>query len=339
MSATIADIAKATGYSTATVSYALRGNPQVKPETAAKVREAAARLHYQGNASARSLRLGRSNVIAVAVHDLALPFSAELAHAISVALAPRGYQVFAQQTLFTGSNEETVLRELDHQFCDGTIFCSGELKPEQMKKITGSKPLVILDPSQPTDLYDSVYTPGHDGAYDVVSHLLRTGCRHIVAMGVAYQPYERVRNLIDVSNSRLAGCMDACRDAGVAFGPDNTAVPAQWTVEGAYDATMRLLDEGRKFDAVYCLSDTVAIGVMHALHDRGIAIPDDVAVAGFDGIEAGRSAFPPLTTTAVDFDRLAATLADLLLRRIETPDAPIETRTADFTLEVRGSTH
>ncbi|MCH9276886.1 LacI family transcriptional regulator, partial [Bifidobacterium amazonense] len=300
--------------------------------------EAARRLHYQGNASARSLRLGRSNVIAVAVHDLELPFSAQLAHSISVALRTRGYQAFAQQTLFTGSNEEDVLRELNHQFCDGTIFCSGELKPEQMKKITGSKPLVILDPSEPTDLYDSAYTPSRAGVYAVTRHVLDSGCRKPLLLGVAYTPYEVCSPLSDVSSARLAGFFDACRDADVAVGPDNMAAPAAWTGPAAHDATLRLLDEGRDFDAMICLSDTMAVSALQALQERGVSVPDDVSVAGFDGTADARAVHPAITTAAIDIDGLAETLASLLLRRIDDPDAPIETRTVGFTLDVRGST-
>lgn len=338
MSATIADIAKATGYSTATVSYALRGNPQVRPETAAKVREAAQRLHYHGNASARSLRLGRSNVIAVAVHDLALPFSAELAHAISSELSPRGYQVFAQQTLFTESAEESLLHELDHQFCDGTIFCSGELKPEQMKRITRDKPLVILDPSAPTDLYDSVYTPSRDGVHAATRHVLDSGCRRPILMGVAYRTYEHCSQHTDVSSTRLAGFYDACRDAGVPVGPDSMIAPATWTCPDARAATLQLLDERRNFDALVCTSDTLAVGALQALLERGVRVPDDVSIVGFDGTADAKDVYPGITTAAVDLEELAATLSSLLLRRIESQDAPVETRTVGFTLEVRGST-
>jgi DNA-binding LacI/PurR family transcriptional regulator len=338
MGATIADIAREAGVSTATVSYALRGDPQVREETAGKVRAAAKRLQYRGNASARSLRLGRSGVIAVAVHDLALAFSGELSSAISRALWARGYQAFVQQTLFTGDTEASLLRELDHQFCDGTIFCSGELSPQEMKRITGDKPLVILDPSSPTDLFDTVYTPSLRGAYEVTRHLLESGCTDIVLLGTEYMPYEQCSTASDVSSARLTGCMEAMRERGIPFGPRNVAPMGPWTQSAGYAATTRMLEEERGMDGLFCLSDTIAVGALQSLVSHGVSVPGEVAVAGFDGTLDGAFSNPPLTTAAVDFSDLAGDLVDLLLRRIESPNIPFETRVADFSLCVRGST-
>ena len=338
MTITIADIAREAGVSTATVSYALRHDPRVRDQTATAVRAIAERMNYQGNASARSLRLGRSGVIAVAVHDLSLPFSGELAAAISSVAAGYGYQTLVQQTLVTEHTEMSMLKESRQQFCDGTIFCGGELSARQMKTITKDKPLVILDPRESTTLFDTVYTPSRRGAYAAVAHLLKCGCRRVGVIGAGFQPYESCVAGSDIGSQRLAGCFEACRDFSVPFAREQACPVDTWTAGHAGAAVTRLVRSGQTFDGLFCLSDTMALGAMHALRTCDLEVPGDVGVVGFDGIGEGAYSSPPLSTVALSFQDLAGMLVELLLERIEHRDGPSQSRMSDFSLVVRGST-
>lgn len=317
MSVTLADVARAAKVSTATASYALRNNPQVKPATAKRVLDAAKQLNYTGNIAASSLRQGRSGVIGVAVHDLSLAFSGQLASALSDAAAKHNYQVFIQQTNQQGKRETDALKELQ-LFCDGTVFFSGHLPPSAIKRFSKRKPMILLDPRNHTNLFDTIFTPGRLGGKLAIDHLASLGRTKPLIIGTNYARPEVLSSRADTSGSRLSGVQKACSQHNIPFGPKNTLGLPNWNAAEAYQAVKKILDAKTwDFDAVFCFADEMAIATMHALRQYGLRVPQDVAVVGFDGIPAGTYTTPTLTTIAIDFQDLAEQSIDLLLQRIE----------------------
>ena len=239
--------------------------------------------------------------------------------------------------MLAAQTEELLLHELDQQLCDGTLFCSGGLSAERLKSIAGSKPMVILDPPHPTSLFDTVCTPGFQGAQDITRHLIDCGCRNLAVLGTSHVPYEQCSANADVGQVRLFGCMEALRKAGLSLDSSNVVPLQRWTAGQAYEVVSQRVKQGNRFDGLFCLSDTVAVGAIHALHDHGVRVPQDVRVGGFDGTNDGAYNTPSLTTVAIDFADLAHTMVDLLMSRIATPEAHTRALTAGYCLMVRQS--
>jgi DNA-binding LacI/PurR family transcriptional regulator len=141
-----------------------------------------------------------------------------------------------------------------------------------------------------------------------VRHLVALGRRRIAFAGGASDHWPEFR-------LRYTGYAEALREAGLEVDP-SLQVDAQSSEAAGYEAAVRLLDAGRPFDAVFAASDRIAIGVIGALRDRGLAVPEDVAVVGFDDIVAAAHFSPPLTTVQQDTERAGEMLVDNLLRII-----------------------
>ncbi|NEG88779.1 LacI family DNA-binding transcriptional regulator [Bifidobacterium aerophilum] len=343
--ATMTDVAKAAGVSRATASYALRGDPRISPATANKVRRAAASLNYTTNLSARSLRSGRSGVIGVAIFELDKPYPSEMSAAISREAARHGLETIVQQTSNSKEREISILRKVTSQLCDGTIFSPGNVSPEEITALYGGKPMILLDDISDDPLFDCVFTPCEAGAEAAIRHLYEVGCRNIGVLGVDYRILLDDSQATSVSGRRLAGALKAFDDLNINVDERNF-VHTLWDMEHARATMHRLVDSGRMFDGLFCLTDTVALGALRGLADRGVRVPDDMAVIGFDGINEGEYSIPSLTTIETDLDDLAKKAIELLSFRLDVAngDVPegtdLSTRrlTADFRLIEREST-
>lgn len=344
--ATMTDVAKAAGVSRATASYALRGDPRISPATADKVRRAAAALQYTTNLSARSLRSGRSGVIGVAIFELDKPYPSEMSAAVSREAAAHGLETIVQQTSNSKEREISILQKVTSQLCDGTIFSPGNVSVEEITALYGGKPMVLLDDISDDPLFDCVFTPCTDGAEAAIHHLYDVGCRNIGVIGVDYEMLVDDRESTTVSGRRLAGALKAFDDLGINVDERNF-VHTAWETEDARKTAHRLVDEGLGFDGLFCMTDTVALGMIRGFADRGVRVPDDVAIIGFDGINEGDYSIPSLSTIQTDIPDLARKAVGLLLQRLgestdavpdnDNPATP-QRLTADFRLIQREST-
>lgn len=344
--ATMSDVAKAAGVSRATASYALRGDPRIAPETAERVRRAAADLHYTTNLSARSLRSGRSGVIGVAIFELDKPYPSEMSAAVSREAARHDLETIVQQTSNSKEREISILRKVTSQLCDATIFSPGNVSPEEITALYGGKPLILLDDTSDEPLFDCVFTPCEDGAAAAIRHLIDIGCEHIGVLGVDYNALIDDRQSTTVSGRRLTGALRAFDEAGINVDEHDFIPVDHWDTPGAREAARELADSGMPFDGMFCMTDSLALGAIRGFADRGVRVPDDVAIVGFDGINEGEYSVPSLTTVSTDLNDLAAKAVGLLLDRLD-EDArglPREERagvrrlTADYHLIQREST-
>lgn len=330
MQVTLRDVAARAGVSFKTVSNVINGHPNVRPATRERVESAIAELRYRPNESARSLRHGRSGFLAIALPELTSPYFATLASALSAAARQVGQTVLIEETSGDLAGERTVLDGLPSHLVDGILF-SPLVTP--MAEVVGRRdgtPLVLLGEYGEPAGVDHVGVDNVAAARDVTEHLLGLGRRRIAGIGL--QSGDGTGRL------RGEGYLAALADAGVAADPALVVERTAYHRTSGADAVTELLARGVDFDAVFCFNDLMALGALRALHDHGLRVPDDVVVAGFDGIEEGRFSVPSLTTVTPDLPRLAAAAVRLVMRRIAEPDAPVEHVVVPHRITVREST-
>ncbi|HET6533686.1 MAG TPA: LacI family DNA-binding transcriptional regulator [Actinoplanes sp.] len=333
MAASLKQVAERAGVSVRTVSNVVSGFALVAPDTRARVQRAIDELEYRPNAAARHLRGGRSGLIGLVIPEITSPYFAELAGHLVEQAETRSWMLLVQQTDGDPDRERRLAGGLHGQTVDGLVMSPWALAPADLRPGPGGAPLVLLGEQDAGGLLDHVAVDSVAAARDAVRHLAGLGRRRIAALGL--QP--------DLHNGtaarRLEGYRAALAEAGLPHDPAlEVPVHRLHRPDGAA-AMRRLLHAGTPVDAVFCFSDQLALGAMHAARERGRRIPDDVAVAGFDDIEDGRYATPGLTTIAPDKAAIARAALSCLAERLDrTPyDGPARRVVIGHRLVVRES--
>lgn len=299
---TRADVAREAGVSTAVVSYVVNNDPQhVSEATRVRVRDAIRRLGYRPNASARALKIGQTGLIGLVVPEVLNPYYAEFVEALDRAAAERGSSILLGLTHKDPEGEEKTVRSLVARGVDSLIY-QCDFNDEKVYRVGGdSMPRVLLDRSEPLPGLVTVGADSTDGARQVVEHLVGHGHRRIGYVGG--------RMVGRKSDLRLA----AWRQVMAEHHLDAPApVLTDWSRKGGYRSVGDLMDRDDAPSAIFAGSDFTAVGVLQALHDRGLQVPRDVAVASFDGTADSAYAFPALTTVRQPFDEMAGRAVDLL---------------------------
>ncbi|QBI52156.1 LacI family DNA-binding transcriptional regulator [Streptomonospora litoralis] len=310
MPVTMRDVARRAGVSVKTVSNVVNEFPHVSPATRDRVLAAISDLGYQMNFSARNLSLGRTGMITLAVPEMRLPYFAELADEVIVAAAERGYTVLVERTGGVRDRELEALTSDRRRMTDGLIFSPLGLRPADAHRLEVDYPLVLLGERALHGSVHHVAMGNVAGARAATEHLLQRGRRRIAVIG-SYD--ERGAG---AGSLRTQGFTGALADAGIEHDPRRTGEALEWTRTTGAEAMRRVLDSGVEVDAVYGLNDVLALGAMRVLFERGLRVPEDVAVAGFDDIEDGRFSAPSLTTVQPGRDEIARTAVWLLVDRI-----------------------
>ncbi|MEV4464324.1 LacI family DNA-binding transcriptional regulator [Micromonospora echinofusca] len=326
------DVAERAGVSVKTVSNVVNGYVHVRPDTRARVEKAIAELNYRPNLSARNLRKGRTGVIAFAVPELDIPYFAELARHVVTAAAELGWTVLIDQTGGGHEQERVAASGITEHLIDGLIFSPLALTAEDLTGLAGT-PMVLLGERVDHGRADHVGIDNVGAARAITAHLAGLGRRRIAAIGSQRTPEGVSARL------RLAGYTAALADAGLAHDERLVAPATAWHRADGAAAMRGLLASGVRPDAVFCFNDTLALGALRALHEEGLRVPEDVAVAGFDDIEDGRFSVPTLSTIAPDKERIARLAVELLAGRIDGDrTAPPRELSAPWTLTPREST-
>jgi DNA-binding LacI/PurR family transcriptional regulator len=329
MATRLSDVAARAGVSVKTVSNVINDYPHITAQTRAKVEAAIAELEYTPNVSARSLRKGRSDFIALAIPEMGSPYFAELGAEISRAAKRRGITVLIDQTGGEAAAERFVLDGMRGQLIDGIIFSPLATAPAKLTSVHTGKPLVLLGERPAGGQFDRVAVDSVRASYDATTHLISLGRRRIAAIGVGGTSTGAVRR---------KGYRKALKDGGLPHDPAlELAATGYHRADGV--ASMReLLALPKPPDAVFCFNDLMALGALRALADAGLRVPEDVAVVGFDDIEDGRFHLPSLSTISPDKEWLADNAVGLLLDRITGDDnSTHRDLTVPYTLEIRES--
>lgn len=319
---TLKDVAREAGVSVATASVALRGGAAVTPRTTQKVRMAAERLGYRLNASARSLKSGRSGIISLIVPILSIPYYSKLATAFAGEIEANGMQTIIQQSDLFARHERQSIERIASAFSDGIIFDSTRLTAAEVARVAGGRPTILLEDFSGERLLDTVNTPVEEGMAIAVEHLLSRGCGRIGILGDIPDKGP------DLPISRIGrkARYDAAIRAMASLVPEAAVHewgPVDWTVDGGRGAAHALREAGMPYDGLVCMNDMMALGVLRGFNECAVRVPDDVKVIGFDGIDEGAYATPTLTTIAVDYAGMAQSAVALLRRRLDNPGDPL----------------
>ncbi|WP_114558671.1 LacI family DNA-binding transcriptional regulator [Desertihabitans aurantiacus] len=328
MRATVKDVARLAGVSPKTVSNVINATVPVAPATRARVEQALAELDYVPNLAARGLRNGRTGVVALALPDLAAPYSAAVVQAFVRVAKQRGTTIQVEETGTRADREAALINRAREQLVDGLVLNPVHIDLSTIQQADSLPPLVLIGEVE----LPSVDHVGIDQAAlrTLVEGLLRAGRRRVAVLGVMASA---------TSQLRLAAYRDTLRAAGIEPDPADEIPSAHWNSRGGHDAVLAHLASGAQPpDAVVCFNDSLALGAMGALARAGLDIPSQVAVSGFDDLEVGRWTHPSLSTVTFDHEQLAATTLDLLAARIADGSRAPQRRTIASTLVLRDST-
>ncbi|WP_164514716.1 LacI family DNA-binding transcriptional regulator [Bifidobacterium goeldii] len=338
MAVTLKDVAKKAGVSPATVSYALRGGQYVSPATMKKVMKAAKALGYTTNMSARSLRYGKTKIIEVVVHELDIPYYySKLAATAVPAINREGYQALVLQTGLDAGNVKEAVDGISNQICDGVILNATGIDANEIKRLSMNRPTVLLDDCTPEPVLDTVMTPNREGARIATRHLIEQGCRSVAAVGIGYVSPTAIGVQVGTSKERFEGVREALAENGMGL-TERQCLACDWLVEPGREIAHQLADVGMPFDGLFCASDSLAFGLIRGFADRGIRVPDDVLITGFDGISLGEYTVPSISTVRIDMKDLVDKAIRLLLDRIDgIYDGEPRREVAGYDFVVRGS--
>ncbi|MBZ0276073.1 MAG: LacI family DNA-binding transcriptional regulator, partial [Anaerolineae bacterium] len=273
-------------------------------------------LDYRPSRVARGLTTQATFTLGVMVPDIANPFLGELISGAQVAAREQGYNVLLSNTQEDINQEIETLKLFEETRVDGVLLCSARLPDQDLFPLLARQRAVTLfNRIVPTAIASMVNVNDFFGAQQAVRHLVHTGHR---CFGVLTGP-----PMSYSSQARASGVQQTLQEMNVPcqiqFKQDYQPNPS-----GGYEAAKELLSDHPEIDALICFNDQVAVGALHACHELGRRVPQDVAIVGFDNIPLASLVFPTLTTLHIDKRSTGATAIDLLISRIQGGDEPTE---------------
>lgn len=306
---TMADVARSAGVSTMTVSNVINGRPRVGAATRARVLASISELGYQVNLAARHLRAGRTGVVGLAVPELERPYFAQLAGRLADRFEAHGLRIVMERTGASREGELDAVAFSRLRMYDGLILSVVDIDPAELTQLRTDAPVVMIGERALPSRFDHVMMDNVDGARQATAHLLATGARRIAMLGGNPDWTANMPAL------RAEGYTLAHTAAGVAVDPELT-VRCKFTLQDGYAAIRSLLDREIGFDAVFALTDVVAMGALRALADAEVQVPDDVQVVGFDDIDEAPFLVPSLSSVNPGHEEMADQITALLTTQI-----------------------
>ena len=328
---TIRDIAKLAGVSVTTVSRVLNQRPDVSRETQEKVRRVMAECHFVGNANARGLKQADSDLVIIIIRGRRNPFLNALAECM-IQCHPAGKTAFVPEYIDEQADEfHHALTLMHERRVSGVIFVGSRIDERcaVLKDVT--IPMVFATVSTlgtPMERASSVAIDDRQMACAAVETLIRRGHRKIAVFGGD-------RKGCDSLALRALGAEDAFRRQGLPF-DEARYVETRFTLADAHAAALKFFRARPDTDAAFCMSDTVALGVMRALGDLGRKVPEDVSILGVDGIEMGEYLSPRLSTIVQPVQEIARQSVEVLMEMMEN-GAPARHVTVPAALVLRES--
>lgn len=305
---TLAMVAESAGVSPSTVSRILTGNAKVSDDKRKAVEDAIARLNYQPNVLARGLAQGRTLSIGVLTQDINSPFYGQALRGIEDELAGTGIVPLFVSGHWDVEDEAERMTHLLGRRVDGIIVLTGRLTDEQIRDYAKRVPIVVTGRQMKGGNIASLRVDDFKGAWRATQHLVELGHRRIVHITGPQDHADSVE--------RLKGYRKALEDGGIAFDP-KLVVAADFSETGGVDAMNQLLDAKLAFTAVFAANDQSAYGARLALYQRGVRVPEDVSLIGFDDLPGSRYVIPPLSTIHQPVYELGQAAARTLLKLIE----------------------
>jgi len=263
----------------------------------------------------------RTGIVALAVPDLEEPYFAELTALLVRRAGERGLSILIQQTEGDHEREVDVANGVGLPPTDGLIHIPRSLTVADLTRRTSPGPLVLLGEHILVSPFTHVTIDNRAAAYAATEHLAGAGCTRVAFVG----PRDALPS--DAADRRFAGYREAVAQLGLAHEPGLVVQVETFTSEEGRRATRDLVATGTPFDGVVCSNDSIALGVLAALHEAGLRVPQDVAVTGIDDVRAARFATPALTSVAPDKEGIVRAALTELERQISSPpgaDLPVQ---------------
>lgn len=312
MATTIKDVAREAGVSVATVSRVMNGHAAVTPETRERIQRIAKELRFTPSSAARSLITRRTHTVGALLPDLHGEFFSELIRGIDVAARARGLHLLVSSSHGNTAEAAAALRAM-HGRVDGLLIMSPHMDPTQLgSALPPGMPAVIMNAGVDDVVHASFRVDNFGGAQAMVRHLASVGHRSIAFIAGPEDNFE--------SQERLRGYRAALGE--VLPGTPELVLPGDFTEQSGERAGHELLALSQRPSAVFAGNDMMALGCLTVLMQRGVSVPKEIALAGFDDIPICRYVQPALTTVRVPIVELGALALAELASAIEVPDRP-----------------
>ncbi len=284
----IKDVARVAHVSHPTVSRALRNSPLVNTKTAERIREIAGRMGYQPNAVARGLVTKKTGTIGVVVTSIADPFIAEVVSGIEEVANDHAYSVFLANSNADPAREIKVVQSFQERRVDGILVAASRVGALYVPLLSRLKvPIVLINNQHPDEFVHSVVIDNVPASVNAVQHLIGLGHRRIAYIGDQFGFHS--------DTERFAGYRQALTLADCPFLPELVA-HGDGKPEGGGQAMEKLLALAEPPTAVFCYNDMSAIGALSRIRARGLRVPHDISLVGFDDLFVASYVEPPLTT-------------------------------------------
>ena len=299
------DVAAAAGVSVTTVSRLVNGSLDLPSHTKKRIEDAIKSLNYMPNPHARRLSMGCSDTIGLVVPDIANPFFSTLVAAVEQAADERKLAVSLHATLNRPGREIEYLQLIERNHVDGLIFITNHPDDGALANlINRSGKVVIVDEDIPNSKAPKLFCDNDHGGYLAGVHLAEHGHKHVLFIGGD----ERMIS----ARRRYDGVVRALRErTGTKTQVDRYA--GEYTIDYGREAARRFLEEQNEATAIFASSDEIAIGLIEVFKDRGVSIPDDVSMVGFDDVGPLHLFSPPLTVIRQPVRQLGCRALELLL--------------------------
>lgn len=329
MAVSIKDVAREAGVSIATVSRVLNDIDVVNDETKKKVLDAINKLSYRPNIVARSLKTQRTRTIGIIIPDISNQFYPEVVRGAEDVANIYNYNIMLCNTDLDPDKEMEYLHVLKEKMVDGALYMSNSLEPNIIEVLNELQiPTVLIETRDTENVFPSVTIDNVKAAFDAVNYLLSKGDKKIAYVGSH-------EDALNASALRFKGYKKALEDAGIEVNNDLISFGGLKAQDG-YEAADKILGKS-KFDAVFCASDDVAMGVINALREKNIGVPQDVDVIGFDNTYSSAIFYPKLTTVSQPTYDMGSVGMRMLIKIINKQKVETEHYVLDHTIVKRDS--
>jgi DNA-binding LacI/PurR family transcriptional regulator len=308
MASTIQDVAKAAGVSVATVSRVLNKSNTVTGATRDAVLEAIRQLDYRPNLLGRNLRRTETKLVLALLPTIANPFYSRIVKGIEDVAQKNGYSVMLCNTDSSADRERLYLGMLKNRLADGVILMAPEIGGEELTAVGSDFPVVQCCEYIEGAKVSHVRIDNYSAAKKAAKHLVTLGHRKIGLISS--------RNCFLSTVSREQGFRSVLEEAGCPL-EENATAYGDYSFKSGHRAALSLLSQKDTPTAIFAISDIMAIGVLRAAREKGLKVPEDLAVVGFDNISFSSMCDPMLTTVSQPKYDIGCTAMDLLLKTIQ----------------------
>ena len=331
LATTMHDVAREAKVSVATVSRVINGSNGVSDKLTEQVQVAMDKLHYHPSSLARSFKIQQTMLVGVIVPLIDHPFYSRLAMAIEQKLFQNGYRAIICNAEEDEERERAYIEMLLRQRVDGIIINSAVMATSFLDELQALQmPYVLIDSDLPQAKCSKVFSDNSQGGFIGMEYLIKQGHRRIGVVGAPARS--------EVIQRRIRGANDALAAYNIDADPALLTTGDTQLFDMGYQSAQHLMSLPDPPTAIFSLTDVMAVGVIHALSEMGLAVPDDVSVLGYDNIPIASYMIPQLSTVAQPILEMGETAVELLFARLKDPGQPSKEAVLKTRLIARQST-